>query len=281
MRLAARSIAPWKLVATGPVISTWPSARHSISSVAAVHLHRDPPAGQPAPVRVDQGGAGAGAAGEGQPGAALPDPQPDAVRREDLGEADIGALGEQRVTLQSPAELLGDQVAGRRRRRSRAGCPCCTAAGSPGSGRCSVSHRSRAAGCRCQSEPRRAHVDADAPVRPAPRPAGRRRRCGSPGTAAPVSREQQRGDAAGGVAAGAGLAAVGVADAHEQVGVGPAGGGCSVMSWSQPIPVRRSASAAHLVGRSGRAGAARSSSTTKSLPAPCILRNGMGMSGGI
>ena len=48
---------------------------------------------------------------------------------------------------------------------------------------------------------------------------------------------QQPRDAAGGVAAGAGLAAVGIADAHEGVGEPSAALRCTI-SWSQPMPRR-------------------------------------------
>ena len=128
-------------------------------------------AGQAAAVGVHQRGAGAGAAGEGQPGAALPDPQADTVRREDLREADVGALGEQRVVLQPGAEF-GD---GTRRRASATkkvacGLPMRRRPGSPGNGRCSVSIvRERDV---APVEPGRAHVHAD-PARPRARSAGR------------------------------------------------------------------------------------------------------------
>src|SRR5690242_6362872 len=51
-----------------------------------------------------------------------------------------------------------------------------------------------------------------------------------------------------------------------------AGGGSITMSWSQPTPVRRSAMAAARVGVMPSR-PRRSSSTTKSLPQPCIFRN--------
>jgi hypothetical protein len=44
------------------------------------------------------------------------------------------------------------------------------------------------------------------------------------------------------------------------------------MSWSQPIPVRRSASA-RAFASSISSGASRASKMTKSLPRPCIFRN--------
>ena len=47
------------------------------------------------------GRAGGRAAGARQPGAALPHMKQDAIRREDLGERDIGALGKYRVVFQS------------------------------------------------------------------------------------------------------------------------------------------------------------------------------------
>ena len=89
----------------------------------------------------------------------------------------------------------------------------------------------------------------------------------------PVSRIDEPGDAARGIAAGLDLAAVGVADAHEEL--------------RAPV-VRRlehdqlvAADAGMAVGdgarrcrRRARAFRARASSTTKSLPRPCILMKG-------
>jgi hypothetical protein len=55
-----------------------------------------------------------------------------------------------------------------------------------------------------------------------------------------------------------------------------ASGASSTISWSQPIPVRRSASALIRAAVSGSL-AGRPSSTTKSLPAPCILKKPVDM----
>ncbi len=51
----------------------------------------------------------------------------------------------------------------------------------------------------------------------------------------------------------------------------PNGGGSMVMNWSQPMPVRRSASAAARAGVKPNV-PVRSSNTTKSLPQPCIFQ---------
>src|SRR5580700_3705941 len=51
-------------------------------------------------------------------------------------------------------------------------------------------------------------------------------------------------------------------------------GGSIRISWSQPMPVRRSASA-RATAASMASSCRRRSSTTKSLPSPCILRNGI------
>src|SRR5437763_12318106 len=61
--------------------------------VAAIEGNGCLPPGQATAVRRDEGGAGAAAASTGLAGAALPDAQPDPRRVEDLGDADIGALG--------------------------------------------------------------------------------------------------------------------------------------------------------------------------------------------
>ena len=50
--------------------------------------------------------------------------------------------------------------------------------------------------------------------------------------------------------------------------------GSSSTSWSKPMPVRRSPSARATAGVIAGSGAARASSTTKSLPSPCILMKG-------
>ena len=50
-------------------------------------------------------------------------------------------------------------------------------------------------------------------------------------------------------------------------------GGPTIRIWSAPTPKRRSASQRHCAGASAT-GARVASSTTKSLPAPCILVNG-------
>ena len=95
---------------------------------------------------------------------------------------------------------------------------------------------------------RRAHVDRDLLVRHVFRlRAGRRpSRCDARRLAGLAV--QQPGDAAGGVAAGLGLAAVGVADAHQAAAPRGSRGGSSTISWSQPMPVCRSAMRARALG---------------------------------
>src|SRR5258708_1908178 len=61
---------------------------------------------EPAPRRRDQGRAGARAAGERDAGAALPHPKADAAPVDPLGDADIGALGKQRMVLQHRPQAL-------------------------------------------------------------------------------------------------------------------------------------------------------------------------------
>src|SRR3569833_4118194 len=71
----------------------------------AVELQRSRAAGE-APSRAgDKRGAGAGAAGLGLAGAALPDLQADTVAALGLGAADVDALGAQRVMLDQGAGL--------------------------------------------------------------------------------------------------------------------------------------------------------------------------------
>ncbi len=75
---------------------------------AAVDLDCDPAPGQAPSDRGDHGRAGARSAGLGQAGAALPHAQADSVAGLDLGDADIGALREQAVMFQPGADF-GDR----------------------------------------------------------------------------------------------------------------------------------------------------------------------------
>src|SRR5437773_12282980 len=70
----------------------------------AVELYDRVALGEPPPICRDEGGAGAAAAGAGDPGAALPDPQPDVPPAADRGDADIGALGKQRIMFEDRTE---------------------------------------------------------------------------------------------------------------------------------------------------------------------------------
>ena len=56
--------------------------------------------GEPPPVRRDEGGTGAAAAGPGDPGAALPHPQTDVLVVANRPDADVRTLGKQRVVLE-------------------------------------------------------------------------------------------------------------------------------------------------------------------------------------
>ena len=78
----------------------------------AVEGDGDAPAGQAAPGGGDRGGAGAGAAGAGHAGAALADAQAQRVRTGQLRDADVGAFGEDRVVLELGPQ--GREVDGRR-----------------------------------------------------------------------------------------------------------------------------------------------------------------------
>ena len=162
----------------------------------------------------------------------------------------------------------------RPRRTSRAGCPCWRRPdrrpGPATRSRCSVSI-GRASGMSGQSS--RA-----GPMSTRTRPSGSASAGRLPAmvritwTRRPVSRVEQIGDAARGIAAGAGLDAVGVADAHEGIGVGAGrrrfdDDELVAAHAGAPVSDRRGA-------RRGvrPSGPARSSNTTKSLPQPCILR---------
>ena len=220
---------------------------------AAVHHDRGAAAGQAAAVRVHQRGAGAGAAGQRQAGAALPHAQPDPVRRQHLGEADIGALREQRIVLQARARAPPPARApGRRTKNVACGLPMLAAAGSAtgpsARSRCSVSI-GRASGMSGQSS-----------------------RAGPMSTLHPAVRQRLGGQVAGDgadhlAAAGRSRAPADAATQRVALPQAPAsapsglrmrmkasalessGGGSMTMNWSQPTPVRRSAIAARAAPR--------------------------------
>ena len=73
--------------------------------VAAGQRHRHRAPGEALARGRDQRRAGGRAAGAGEAGAALPDAQHDVVRRRDLRERDIGALGKDRVVLEQRPDL--------------------------------------------------------------------------------------------------------------------------------------------------------------------------------
>src|SRR5260370_26521000 len=70
----------------------------------AVELYDRLALGEPPPMRRDERGAGAAAAGARDPGAALPDPQPNVPPVADRGDADISALGKQRIMFEDRPE---------------------------------------------------------------------------------------------------------------------------------------------------------------------------------
>src|SRR6516164_8910278 len=63
---------------------------------------------EPSPVGRDERGARAAAAGAGDPGAALPDPQPDVPAVADRGDADVRTLRKDLITFELGAE--GSQI---------------------------------------------------------------------------------------------------------------------------------------------------------------------------
>src|SRR5271167_2879099 len=73
---------------------------------AAVELDLRLPPGEAAAARRHQRGAGAGAAGPGDADATLPDAKPQPGRRDDLRDADIGALGKDAVMLELGPQRL-------------------------------------------------------------------------------------------------------------------------------------------------------------------------------
>src|SRR6266404_8978449 len=70
----------------------------------AVELDGCPAPGEAPSVRRDKSGAGTAAAGPGDPGPALPHPQTDIPAFPDRRDADVRALGKQRVVLEDRSE---------------------------------------------------------------------------------------------------------------------------------------------------------------------------------
>ncbi len=139
---------PSYAVATGPVIVDMADRpRHAMSSTPPSTITAALRPSEPAAMRVHQGGAGAGAAGQREPGAPLPHAQPDAAGRQHLGEADVDPLREQGMRARA-ADRLGAASRGRSKNVT-CGLPIEAAAGSPGRSRCSVS-AGRASGMSCQ-----------------------------------------------------------------------------------------------------------------------------------
>ena len=271
----ARSISPVKAVATGPVISTWPSARHSISS------------SPPSTTAWRGGRSGRGDARSPAPRRRRSRRPASARRRAPTRAAGCGpAPGPAAKPIlarsgnSGSCSRRGPELRDRQRRRRpgtknvACGLPMLAAAGSAtgptARSRCSVSI-GRASGM--SGQPSRA-----GPMSTRTRPSGSASAGRLPAMvridlAAPAGlARQQRGDAARGVAAGPGLGAVGVADAHEGVGIGARRwrlDGDELVAADAGAPVGDRGSAALGVRPSGPP---RSSSTTKSLPQPCILR---------
>ena len=190
--------------------------------LAAVHHQGRGAFAQPPAMGGHQGGAGAGAAGLGLAHAALPDLQPDAVGAEDLGEADIGALGEQPVVLDPWAGLFHRRGLGVGHEEHHVRIAHGDAAGP---GELGIDLQVDLGGVHFQGQgdvaPVQAgfaHVDRDLAVARAKGEEDAGRRLDAHGLGA-RRLHHQPADAARGVATGRHLAAVGVPDAH--AGVGP------------------------------------------------------------
>ena len=180
-------------------------------------------------MRVDQCRAGARAAGQGQPGATFPHPQRQPVRRQHLHEADIGPVGKQLVALQHRPDG-GDRHARQIRheeRHMRVAHAARRGSGERTSRQIQMTAeiqikrvhlaRQRHVG---PTQPRRAHIDAHLSIG---ENFGRQiaRHGADHQPVAPALGGQQMRDTAGRVAAGAGLPAIWVANAHERVRARP------------------------------------------------------------
>ena len=199
-----------------------------------------------------------------RPGPALEHAQAQDSGLDHLREADIGALGEHRVALEPRAQPRDVERRDVGTKNTACGLPMLTAAGrgrpATSIGTASVSQGSGQRDRR-QSQLGLAHVTA---IRPSGQALGPSRR--SP-TAIAIRLagallEQQPRDAARAVAAGPGLAAVGVEEAQADVGVPAPARSARAGRTRRPMPV---ADPADWPRRPARR-RARPSSTTKSLP---------------
>ena len=241
---------------------------------AAVERDRGAALGQPPPMRGDERGAGAAAARPGDPGAALPDTQPDVLAIAIVATPILARCGNSGSCSRSGPErreIDRVDVVDKKRRVRVADIGADRLRQRTGRQIDAIGvHR---AGERDSRQPIRA-----GPISTEMRPSGRLRlRAARPRSrSAPAgrrSREDQIGDAAGGIAAGLGLAAVGIADAHQDLGRRMARRleQDQLVAADAGTPIGERASAL----RRARQRCGDRSSTTKSLPSPCILRNGI------
>jgi len=174
----------------------------------------------------DDGGAGSRAAGQRDAGTALPDAKPQPVLAHELGDADIGALGKEAVVLQLRPKLgkrdgvgIVDEEGGVR----------IAHVGAHGilqgteTERQMIGVAGLADGNLAPVETCGTHVDGDHRQAVAAEACLLRLEQAGDGLHRDVITfalvHHHRGDAARGVAAGAGLAAIGIVDAHEDVGL--------------------------------------------------------------
>ncbi len=263
----------------GPLISTCPSSgRQTIPSAPPSTVTVPRRSASPRRIRVHPGRARAGAAGQRQPRPTLPHAQPHPVAAIHLREPDVGALREQPARVPNAARRARWERRPRRaRRRSRAGCPSTprrdpTPALPRGPG--AACRPGRPAGCRAQSSRGGPMSTRTSPPQTS---LGR-----SPATVRIVCSLRPFSSAS---SIATHRVALPHAPASPPSGLrmrmkasAPLPGAAASMeiNWSQPMPRRRSAMAAARAGVRPNC-SRRSSSTTKSLPQPCILTNATSM----
>ena len=173
--------------------------------------------GQSSSMRGDERGAGAAAASESYPGAPFPNPQSDMATVADRGHPDIGALWEQPIMLEGGpehSEIDPLDVVDEKRRMRIADIGADRIGKRPDRYLDMIGIHGTGQRDLAPSGTRRPHIHRNAPIRlsfrfekasngldPSVRLAG--------------LATQEVGDAARGVAAGFGLAAIGIADAHQ------------------------------------------------------------------
>ena len=208
-------------------------------------------------MRGDERGASAAAAGAGDPGAALPDPQSDLPRLRIVATPILARSGNSGSCSSAGPSAARSTASASSTKKVACGLPILVQTGADNGP--SVRSTRSVSGPRPAGSPaigtHRPHIDRDPAIRHISASS-------SPATVSirtrnsPVPRADQPGDAARGVAAGLGLAAVRVADAHRQLRrrIARRLEDDHLIAADPGVPVRQSARSRRLDGECGAAG---------------------------